>query len=1150
MLNKRKLAILLLFSIILMSSISLVSATDSNATDIQEAADGVELEQSDLNIAEIQTAGNDEAELTDSNHESILADGAKSFYDLNITINGNNDSLIVLEDDYTYDESTDSSFLGGITINHNVTIDGNGHTISGDSKAAGFYTAHKVLLKNIKFINCGNPNDASSNIDYYGQAVRSRFDIDYGYAPVDVVNCTFDNCQSGEGGAVYGVTARNCTFSNCRAEYGGVSFDTDAYNCRFLNNHARYSGGAMEYGGAYDCYFEGNVAEGTSSGSYKYGGGAMLYGTCSNCTFVSNSGRYGGAFYSSQSYMEIVNCTFKSNSAYQGGAVYVTNNAATIVDCVFQNNKATNYGGAIYSASSTSRTIWCRYSGNTASSSSYANTYKCSAYSPSFAIASPFEVHYPNVAVPINISYSYKYYQYDRVYYFNGLDVTLKIYNYTNYNLIGTEYAVSGSLWNNSLDLGKYSISLSATANGFSVSSSFTYVKMGYPTVINLSSQTLNVSSSVLYVVKGNETYLAATLTDGDGHPLEGKYIKLTRTNYPTKRYQTDENGTAIIPLHTLELPEYEGSTYYLTLQSEQSGLYEASEAVGFNMYIRRANVNIDSIQSADIFFYEKLNITVDITDEFGNFLNNTTVAVSFNGEDKNITTDENGQIIIEIPNMVPDDYMLSITSFQSDSYEEATKNINIHVMKNLNLITSQNVSAFCNEGKIVVKLTDQFGNPLGNSIVYLNLDYLNETLTTNDDGVIEFSLEGLAEGNYTAEIRSSDNETHEHTAVDINVYIYRLNSTLNADNIEFVYGESGILTAYLKDSNGNPIANADVGLDIGSVHETLKTDAQGRADFDLSEKLLPNRFEGSVYFDLTNRYRASSLAVNVTVNKISTMISAPDVTCTYNEDKYLVVTLKDMYGNPLANEDVRVDFGVKKLTGKTDDNGQAKLLIQLAPTSYNAAISFSGNEILMSSSSSANVVVKPMNERVSTYITANDLSIVYNDVGYVTVTLKDSYGNVIEDALITINFNGKNYGYITDANGQVKMPLDLLVPNTYSAKVSFEGDDTYQNASSTVKVVVKKAKPKLSATKKKFKVKSAKKYKVTLKTNKNAAMKKVKVYLKVKGKTYTAKTNSKGQATFKLSKLTKKGTYKAVVTYKGDKCYKKVTKTVKITIK
>ena len=62
--------------------------------------------------------------------------------------------------------------------------------------------------------------------------------------------------------------------------------------------------------------------------------------------------------------------------------------------------------------------------------------------------------------------------------------------------------------------------------------------------------------------------------------------------------------------------------------------------------------------------------------------------------------------------------------------------------------------------------------------------------------------------------------------------------------------------------------------------------------------------------------------------------------------------------------------------------------------------------------------------------------------------------------------------------------------------------------------------------------------------------MKGVKVTLKVNKKTYSAKTNSKGKATFKITKLTKKGKFNAAITYKGNKYYKKVTKKTKITIK
>ena len=42
---------------------------------------------------------------------------------------------------------------------------------------------------------------------------------------------------------------------------------------------------------------------------------------------------------------------------------------------------------------------------------------------------------------------------------------------------------------------------------------------------------------------------------------------------------------------------------------------------------------------------------------------------------------------------------------------------------------------------------------------------------------------------------------------------------------------------------------------------------------------------------------------------------------------------------------------------------------------------------------------------------------------------------------------------------------------------------------------------------------------------------------------------NFRGKATFKITKLTKKGTYKATITFKGDKNYKKVTKKAKIRV-
>ena len=54
---------------------------------------------------------------------------------------------------------------------------------------------------------------------------------------------------------------------------------------------------------------------------------------------------------------------------------------------------------------------------------------------------------------------------------------------------------------------------------------------------------------------------------------------------------------------------------------------------------------------------------------------------------------------------------------------------------------------------------------------------------------------------------------------------------------------------------------------------------------------------------------------------------------------------------------------------------------------------------------------------------------------------------------------------------------------------------------------------------------------------------------MKINGKTYTAKTNAKGQATFNIN-INKKGKYTASIKFAGDKTYASASKSAKITIK
>ena len=134
---------------------------------------------------------------------------------------------------------------------------------------------------------------------------------------------------------------------------------------------------------------------------------------------------------------------------------------------------------------------------------------------------------------------------------------------------------------------------------------------------------------------------------------------------------------------------------------------------------------------------------------------------------------------------------------------------------------------------------------------------------------------------------------------------------------------------------------------------------------------------------------------------------------------------------------------------------------------------------------------------------------------------------------------------------GQVKINIATLTPKTYNAKIAYTGSDSIEGTTGSVKVTVIKATPKITVKSAKYKLKAKTiKYTASFKNNKNQAIKNTKVTLKVNGKTYSVKTNSKGQGVFKITNLKKKGSYTAVITVPANTYYNKVSKNVKITVK
>lgn len=263
-----------------------------------------------------------------------------------------------------------------------------------------------------------------------------------------------------------------------------------------------------------------------------------------------------------------------------------------------------------------------------------------------------------------------------------------------------------------------------------------------------------------------------------------------------------------------------------------------------------------------------------------------------------------------------------------------------------------------------------------------------------------------------------------------------------------------------------------------------------------------------------------------------------------------LIVTLTDInVGKPISDVEVGI-FNNGKVFGYFDTDSNGQIVLDNLLGTYNFEFSYPGDPYAYLPTS-VNKTLTFNKTKSNAVIQAPKVTAIYNVAKNLVITLKDSNGNALLGKYVTVKVGSVSKRLKTDKNGKVSLNVATLVPKAYVASISFAGDDDYNKASSTVKVVVSKAVPKLSAKAKTFKKSvKVKKYKVTLKNNLNKVLKNVKLTVKVNKRTYSAKTNSKGVATFKITKLTKRGTFKAKVSFKGSSLYKAVSKSVKIKVK
>jgi len=371
------------------------------------------------------------------------------------------------------------------------------------------------------------------------------------------------------------------------------------------------------------------------------------------------------------------------------------------------------------------------------------------------------------------------------------------------------------------------------------------------------------------------------------------------------------------------------------------------------------------------------------------------------------------------------------------------------------------------------------------------------------------------------------------------NAILSRLKGDVNVTNVTYWgasgienTGDSTIVPVMLYTQAGQNVTVRGV-VDGVEVNITRSTDAEGKIVLENVREynITVSHDEDSYYFSGKTFFTSRQLSLNmtdITTNDFTVNITAKsDIFEEYMSGEMIFrVDGQEFYASYAGN-------GTWWAMHTFDDFG-----------TYKVSALFDGpyNVIVRNGTIAVN--------KIKTEITGSAITATYNVNKYLVITLKDGTGKALSGVKVTVNLNGAKT-YTTDSNGQIKVSTKGLAPKAYTAKVAFNGDAVYDKSAKDIKVTVKKATPKLTAKKKTFKRSvKVKKYSIVLKNNVGKAIKKAKVTIKIGKKTFKAKTNSKGKATFKIKKLTKKGNYKAKVSYNGSKYYNKVTKKVKIRIK
>ena len=375
----------------------------------------------------------------------------------------------------------------------------------------------------------------------------------------------------------------------------------------------------------------------------------------------------------------------------------------------------------------------------------------------------------------------------------------------------------------------------------------------------------------------------------------------------------------------------------------------------------------------------------------------------------------ENGQATVEVIGLDEGTYDAVVTYEGDDTYAPANATVAVTVpaapKNETDVDPEANVTA--SEDAIEIELPED-----ATGYMLVDVDGTGYYVPV-ENGKATFELPELAPGNHTVGVIYTGDKKYASANSTETIEVPLPDETIFAEDLVKVEKAGDRFVANFTDSEGNPLANANVTFEINGGVYTRTTDANGQASIAI------NLATGNYTITTTNPATGDVKVNNITV--LSRFTEDSDLVKYFRNDSQYVLRVLGDDGNPVgAGEIVTYNINGVFYNRTTNATGHVQLNINLGPGTYIITAEYKGAKV------AHNVTVLPV-------LTAENLSKKFGEANPFEAHVYDGQGKPAAEQDVEVNINGVFYHRTSDSNGLARLNINLgpgeyIITSTYGA--------------------------------------------------------------------------------------------------------------------